>query len=162
MIALPGLTLNTHRPEVAASILRTYAQFVDQGMIPNRFPDAGEKPEYNTVDATLWYFEAVRATYEATGDRELLQELYPVLAEIILWHRRGTRYNIYMDEADGLHLRRRRRHPTHLDGRQSRQLGRHRPHRQTGGDQRPVVQRPAAPWPPSPAPSAMTPAEYGS
>jgi predicted glycogen debranching enzyme len=102
MIALPGLTLNTHRPEVAASILRTFAQFVDQGMIPNRFPDAGEKPEYNTVDATLWYFEAVRATYEATGDRELLQELYPALAEIILWHRRGTRYNIYMDEADGL------------------------------------------------------------
>ncbi len=102
MIALPGLTLSTNRPEIAASILRTYAQFVDQGMIPNRFPDLGEKPEYNTVDATLWYFEALRAYYAATGDKELLAELYPVLEDIILWHTRGTRYNIYMDNADGL------------------------------------------------------------
>lgn len=102
MIALPGLTLNTRRPEIAASILRTFAQFVDQGMIPNRFPDAGEHPEYNTVDATLWYIEAVRAYFQTTGDQDLLRELYPVLEEIILWHRRGTRYNIAMDEADGL------------------------------------------------------------
>ena len=102
MIALPGLTLVTGRPEVAASILRTYAQFVDQGMMPNRFPDAGEHPEYNTVDATLWYFEALRAYHAATGDTVLVQELFPVLQEIILWHRRGTRYNIQMDENDGL------------------------------------------------------------
>lgn len=102
MIALPGLTLNTNRPEIAASILRTYAQFLDQGMIPNRFPDAGETPEYNTVDATLWYVEAVRAYFQATGDQDLLRELYPTLAEIYLWYRRGTRYNIHMDETDGL------------------------------------------------------------
>lgn len=102
MVALPGLTLNTNRPEIAASILRTYSQFVDQGMIPNRFPDIGEKPEYNTVDATLWYFEALRAYYAATGDKELLAELYPVLEDIIMWHTRGTRYNIYMDNSDGL------------------------------------------------------------
>jgi predicted glycogen debranching enzyme len=102
MIALPGLTLNTNRPEIAASILRTYAQFVDQGMIPNRFPDLGEKPEYNTVDATLWYFEAVRAYYAVTQDKELLTELYPVLETIIKWHKRGTRYNIQMDKTDGL------------------------------------------------------------
>jgi len=102
MIALSGLTLTTRRPEIAASILRTYAQFVDQGMIPNRFPDKGEHPEYNTVDATLWYVEAVRAYYQATGDQELLRQLYPVLAEIIRWYRRGTRYNIAMDETDGL------------------------------------------------------------
>ncbi|VAW30935.1 Putative glycogen debranching enzyme, archaeal type, TIGR01561 [hydrothermal vent metagenome] len=102
MIALPGLTLTTGRPEVAVSILRTYAQFVDQGMIPNRFPDVGEQPEYNTVDATLWYFEAIRATHAATGDDALLRELFPVLQEIIRWHRQGTRYNIHMDEADGL------------------------------------------------------------
>ncbi len=102
MIALPGLTLTTGRPEVAASILRTYAQFVDQGMLPNRFPDAGEHPEYNTVDATLWYFEALRATHAATGDEALVRELFPVLQEIILWHIRGTRYNIQMDEEDGL------------------------------------------------------------
>ena len=102
MISLPGLTLNTNRPEVAASILRTYAQFVDQGMIPNRFPDAGEIPEYNTVDATLWYFEAIRAYFAATGDKALLAELYPVLEDIIKWHKRGTRYNIHMDSTDGL------------------------------------------------------------
>ncbi|MBK6711323.1 MAG: amylo-alpha-1,6-glucosidase [Chloroflexi bacterium] len=102
MIALPGLTLNTGRPEIAANILRTYAQFVDQGMIPNRFPDAGEHPEYNTVDATLWYIEAIRAYHQATNDQELLRELFPVLEEIIRWHRRGTRYNIAMDTADGL------------------------------------------------------------
>ncbi len=102
MIALPGLTLATGRPEVAAGVLRTYAQFVDQGMLPNRFPDAGETPEYNTVDATLWFFVAARETIQATGDTALLRELYPVLAGIIAWHRRGTRYNIHMDAADGL------------------------------------------------------------
>ncbi len=86
MIALPGLTLATGRPEIAASILRTYAQFVDQGMLPNRFPDEGEEPEYNTVDATLWYFEAIRQYYSAVGDNALLRELYPILADIINWH----------------------------------------------------------------------------
>ena len=102
MIALPGLTLTTGRPKIAASILRTYAQFVDQGMLPNRFPDAGEHPEYNTVDATLWYFEAIRAYFAATGDAALVRELFPVLQDIVSWHKRGTRYNIHMDEADGL------------------------------------------------------------
>ena len=102
MIALPGLTLSTGRADVAARILRTFAQYVDQGMLPNRFPDAGEVPEYNTIDATLWYFEAVRAYYEATGDKALLRDLYPVLKDIIKWHRRGTRYQIHVDPEDGL------------------------------------------------------------
>ena len=102
MISLPGLTLATGRPEIARSILRTFAQYVDQGMLPNRFPDAGEIPEYNTVDATLWYFEAVRAYYAATEDEGLLHELFPVLCDIIDWHRRGTRYNIHLDTSDGL------------------------------------------------------------
>jgi predicted glycogen debranching enzyme len=102
MIALPGLTLTTGRPEVAARILRTYAQFVDRGMLPNRFPDVGETPEYNTVDATLWYFVAVDEYVRATGDTALAAELFPVLADIIDWHVRGTRYNIHMDEADAL------------------------------------------------------------
>jgi predicted glycogen debranching enzyme len=102
MIALPGLTLPTGRPEVAASILRTYAQYVDRGMLPNRFPDAGETPEYNTVDAALWYLEAVRAYHEATGDDELVRDLFPRLVEIIDWHQRGTRYQIGMDDSDGL------------------------------------------------------------
>jgi predicted glycogen debranching enzyme len=102
MIALPGLTLATGRPEVAAGVLRTYAQFVDQGMLPNRFPDAGETPEYNTVDATLWYFVALREYVAATGDTALLRELFPILVDIIDWHRQGTRYNIHMDPADAL------------------------------------------------------------
>ncbi|MBI2466217.1 MAG: glycogen debranching enzyme family protein [Candidatus Rokubacteria bacterium] len=100
MIALPGLTLT--RPEVARSILATFARFVDRGMLPNRFPDAGADPEYNTVDATLWYFEAIRAYHAATEDDALLKELYPVLEEIVRWHRRGTRYGIAEDPADGL------------------------------------------------------------
>ena len=86
MISLPGLTLTTGRPEIARSILRTFARFVDRGMLPNVFPDAGETPEYNTVDAALWYFEAVRQYWEATGDDALLRELYPVLAEMVDWH----------------------------------------------------------------------------
>ena len=102
MIALPGLTLATGRPEVAAGVLRTYAQFVDQGMLPNRFPDAGETPEYNTVDATLWYFVALREYIQATGDAALLRELFPILIDIIDWHLRGTRYRIRMDAADAL------------------------------------------------------------
>jgi predicted glycogen debranching enzyme len=71
-------------------------------MLPNRFPDAGETPEYNTVDATLWFFEAARAYLAYTGDLEFVRnELYPVFADIIKWHVRGTRYGIKMD-ASGL------------------------------------------------------------
>lgn len=102
MISLPGLTLATGRPELAAQILRTFARYVDRGMLPNRFPDSGDAPEYNTVDATLWYFEAIRQTHAATGDDALLAELFPVLEAIIAWHVRGTRYGIGMDAADGL------------------------------------------------------------
>jgi predicted glycogen debranching enzyme len=102
MIALPGLTLPTGKHEVARSILRTFAQHVNQGMLPNRFPDAGETPEYNTVDATLWFFEAARAYLAYTGDLEFVRnELYPVFAGIITWHIKGTRYGIKMD-ASGL------------------------------------------------------------
>ena len=61
MIALSGLTLVTDRFDVARSILCEFARHVDRGMLPNRFPDADDPPEYNTVDATLWYFEAVRS-----------------------------------------------------------------------------------------------------
>ncbi|NJM48988.1 MAG: glycogen debranching protein [Alkalinema sp. RU_4_3] len=102
MISLPGLTIATGRPEIARSILQTFAQYVDRGMLPNRFPDAGEVPEYNTVDATLWYFEAIRSYYEATNDEELIRELFPMLADIIAWHCQGTRYGIHLDATDGL------------------------------------------------------------
>jgi predicted glycogen debranching enzyme len=102
MIALPGLTISTGRTEIARNVLRTFSRFVDRGMLPNVFPDVGETPEYNTVDATLWYFEAIRQYYTAMKDEEFLSEMYPVLAEIIDWHIRGTRYNIHVDSADGL------------------------------------------------------------
>jgi len=102
MIALPGLALATGRPDVARRVLRTFARFVDRGMLPNRFPDAGAAPEYNTVDATLWYVEAIRAYHAASRDDGLLKELYPVLEEIVRFHRAGTRYGIKEDAADGL------------------------------------------------------------
>lgn len=102
MIALPGLTLTTGRSEVAGSILRTFARSVDHGMLPNWFPGAGETPEYNTVDATLWFFEAIRAYLQHTGDAAFVRdELYPVLTEIVDWHVRGTLYGIRVDR-DGL------------------------------------------------------------
>jgi predicted glycogen debranching enzyme len=102
MIALPGLTLATRRPDIAYNLLRTFARHIDQGMLPNRFPDAGETPEYNTVDATLWFFEAIRAYHAATGDTATLRELYPQLISILEWHLKGTRYQIHVDPADGL------------------------------------------------------------
>jgi len=102
MISLPGLCLATGRADVARRILATFARFVDRGMLPNVFPDSGERPEYNTADAALWFFEAVRAYHAATGDGRLVGELYPVLADIIAWHERGTRYGIGVDAADGL------------------------------------------------------------
>ena len=102
MIALPGLTLTTRRFDVAAAILRTFAEHVSEGMLPNRFPDGGEAPEYNTVDAALWYFHAVDQYTQFSGDTALAAELYPVLHDIIEWHRRGTRYDIGVDAADGL------------------------------------------------------------
>ncbi|OAN45425.1 glycogen debranching protein [Chloroflexus islandicus] len=102
MISLPGLTIPTRRPEVAAEVLRTFARFVDRGMVPNRFPDEGTAPEYNTADATLWLFEAVRAHHAAFAGDDLLAELFPLLEEIIDWHVRGTRDGIGLDRGDGL------------------------------------------------------------
>jgi predicted glycogen debranching enzyme len=102
MISLPGLTLATGRPQIGARILRTFARFLDRGMLPNGFPDACQAPEYNTADATLWYFDTVRQYVDATDDLDLLQELYPKLAEIIEAHLEGTRYHIHLDAQDGL------------------------------------------------------------
>ncbi len=102
MIALPGLTLATRRPGVAREILLAFSGHVNQGMLPNRFPDGGEELEYNTVDATLWFFEAVRQYVEATGDMALVgNRLFPVLSDILAWHERGTRFGIRAAE-DGL------------------------------------------------------------
>ncbi len=101
-IALPGLTLVTGRHDVARSILRTFARFVDAGMLPNYFPDGGQAAEYNTVDAALWYVEAVRRYYAATQDRETLLELVPALTAIVRSYTAGTRYGIGVDPRDGL------------------------------------------------------------
>ena len=102
MIALPGLTLATGRADVARQILLAFARYVDGGMLPNNFPDAGGTPAYNTVDAALWYFEAVRQYFGATRDMQTLQKLFPVLAGMIDAHVKGTRYQIHVDSADGL------------------------------------------------------------
>lgn len=102
MIALPGLTLATGRTDIARQVLLTFAEHVSDGMLPNRFPDQGENPEYNTVDATLWYFHAIDCYLQSGTDDALLRDLYPVLTDIIDWHRRGTRYSIHVDSNDGL------------------------------------------------------------
>ena len=110
MISLPGLTLCTGNLSVAREILRTFSSHVSQGMLPNRLPNRLNNPhspdssDYNTADATLWFFEAARAYAAASGDYDLLQdELYPVFADIIEWHVRGTRYGIRMEDNGLLH-----------------------------------------------------------
>jgi predicted glycogen debranching enzyme len=102
LISLPGLTLATGRQNEARSLLKTFARYANEGMLPSCFPEAGEVPEYKTVDVTLWYFEAIRAYYQETGDKALLGELFPILAEIVDWHIRGTGHNIHVDDVDGL------------------------------------------------------------
>ena len=102
MIALSGLTLTTGRPGVARQILLTFSRYVDDGMLPNNFADAGDVPEYNTVDAALWYFQSIRQYFEMTQDAATLQRLFPILAGMIEAHIAGTRYNIHVDPADGL------------------------------------------------------------
>ncbi len=102
MIALPGLTLSTNRFNDAQTILETFANSMDRGMIPNRFPDHGEAPQYNTVDATLWFFIAVKKYLDETNDFYFVREsIYPRFKKIIEWHEKGTRYNIHEDY-DGL------------------------------------------------------------
>ncbi len=103
MISLPGLTLVTGRFDIARSILLEFSKHVSQGMLPNRFPDKGETPEYNTADATLWYFQAIWEYVQRAPDGpDLARNLWPVLADIVGWHVRGARYGIRMDESDGL------------------------------------------------------------
>ena len=102
MIALPGLTLATGRADIAKQILLSFARYIDGGMLPNNFPDASGRPEYNTVDAALWFFEAVRQYFAATQDTETLATLFPVMAQMIDAHVAGTRYQIHVDHADGL------------------------------------------------------------
>jgi 4-alpha-glucanotransferase len=102
MIALPGLTLATGRPQLAREILETFAAYVSEGMLPNVFPGSGEVPEYNTVDAALWFIEAWRAYVRVTDDLAALARVFRTLSEIVAAYRDGTRFGIARDPSDGL------------------------------------------------------------
>jgi predicted glycogen debranching enzyme len=102
MISLEGLTLCTRRYEEASAILRTFAHYVRDGLIPNRFPERGQKGLYFTADGTLWFFHALDRYLAVTGDEELLWDLLPTLEDILVHHRRGTRFGIGVDPEDGL------------------------------------------------------------
>jgi len=101
MIALHGLTLTTGRSDDARAILETFAAHLDQGMLPNRFSDHGGAPEYNTVDATLWFFNAVHSYCDVTSDKQFIKSIYSKLVEVMDWHVRGTRHGIRVQD-DGL------------------------------------------------------------
>lgn len=102
MIALPGLCLTTGRFDDAKKILKAFAESVQNGMLPNRFKDGNEAPEYNNVDGTLWFFVAVYRYLQTTQDRNfVLNEILPILKDIVDHHFKGTLYNIKAD-TDGL------------------------------------------------------------
>lgn len=105
LLSLPGLTLSTGRPALARELLLGFAAAFDRGMLPNRFPELGrplEDGDFNTVDAALWYFEALRQVLLATDDTALAAQLHDTLAEVLEQHRVGTRFHIGVDPADGL------------------------------------------------------------
>ena len=101
MIALPGVCISTGQYETAKEILRTFAVHERRGLMPNLFPEGGNEPLYNTVDAALLFINCVYLYYQAAGDRAFVQEMYPVMERIIKAYREGTDYGIHMDE-DGL------------------------------------------------------------
>jgi len=102
MISLEGLTLITGRLLEAGYILRTFAHYVRDGLIPNMFPDGAKEGRYNTADATLWFFHALNRYFQQSADRTTLQLLLPTLIDIAEHHLRGTRFNIHVDPNDGL------------------------------------------------------------
>lgn len=102
MISLEGLALVTGRHVEAGYILRTFAQYVRNGLIPNMFPEGNNAGLYHTADATLWFFHAVDRYLAATADRATLRDILPVLEDIVEHHLRGTRFGIHLDPSDGL------------------------------------------------------------
>jgi predicted glycogen debranching enzyme len=102
MISLEGLTLATGRHREAGNLLRTFASYIKDGLIPNLFPEGEHGGLYHTADATIWYFHAIWRYQRATGDRETVRALIPKLLDIVDHHLRGTRFNIHVDPADGL------------------------------------------------------------
>src|SRR6266853_4951915 len=102
MISLEGLALVSGRCLEAGYILRTFAHYVHDGLIPNMFPDGAKEGKYNTADATLWFFHALNRYLKYTDDRTTLHLLLPVLIDIAEHHLRGTCFNIHVDPEDGL------------------------------------------------------------
>jgi len=102
MISLEGLTLVTGRANEAAWILRTFAIYVRDGLIPNMFPEGEKEGLYHTADATLWFFHAIHRYVQKTGDRLTLELILPKLVEIIDKHMQGTLFGIAMDPSDAL------------------------------------------------------------
>ena len=141
MISLEGLTLTTGRHAEAGYILRTFAHYVRDGLIPNMFPEGEREGLYHTADATLWFFHAVNRYVEASGDRLTLARLYPTLKDIIIRHVQGTAFGIHVDPADGLARAGGAGLSAHVDGREGGRLGRHAAARQSRRDQRALVQR---------------------
>ena len=92
MIALRGLTLAAGYPEQARRILKTFVSYLDQGMLPNAFHDPGEATEFNTIDATLWLFQALHHYLGTTGDWDFVNALLSSLEEVVRWHVNGTRF----------------------------------------------------------------------
>jgi predicted glycogen debranching enzyme len=102
MIGLEGLTLCTGRYREAGAILRTFAHYIKDGLIPNLFPEGERTALFHTADATLWYFHALDRYLSASDDRDLLTTLFPLLKEVLRHHREGTRFGICVDPKDGL------------------------------------------------------------
>ena len=101
-ISLPGLCLVTGRTDVAWQVIESFSAHVSEGMVPNRFPNIGEQPEYNTIDASLWFIHAIGRYLAASQDEARVREAaWPSVKQILDGYRRGTRYGIRMDE-DGL------------------------------------------------------------
>lgn len=99
MIAFTGITLVPRRFDDARDILLTYVKYLKDGLIPNMFPDGGGEPAYNSVDAALWYFEAVSKYIRYTGDYGFIKEnIYSALKEIIQYYIKGTHFQIRMEE----------------------------------------------------------------
>lgn len=101
MIALPGCTLVTRRYDDAKSILRTFLQYEQDGLVPNLFPEGDQQPMYNTVDAALLLINGVYLYVRETGDVAFIQEARPVLERIVAAYRQGTHHGIHMEQ-DGL------------------------------------------------------------
>ena len=102
MISLPGILLHTGEAAAARQLLSDYAGQLFQGLIPNRFVDQDAHPEYNTVDATLWFVNAIYKTLLLEWDRNFASKMAAVLQDIFRWHVAGTLYGIKADPEDGL------------------------------------------------------------